>query len=90
MGRPRTQHPKCPQICVHVPMYVLQHVRELSKRTDCSLAYLVLKGLQAIGVEIKPEDLLKDRRRTRPKATRQHYAQKPERGNTGKTRRPDG
>jgi hypothetical protein len=76
MPRPQTPKPKAPQFGIAVPNYVLIQLRALAVRENCSLRCIVLRALPSLGIHVKPEDIATDRRKTRPKSTRTHYARK--------------
>ena len=76
MARSQTPKPQGPQVGFGMPTYILIQLRALAVRQKCSLRYLVLKGMQAIGVHVEPADLVADKRQARPKGTRTNYARK--------------
>ena len=77
MARPQTPTPKAPQFGIAIPNYVLIQLRAMAVREQCSLRHLVLKALPSLGIHVDPADLQFDKRKSRPKGTRTHYAQKP-------------
>ena len=75
--RPARPNGRGPQAAFTVPHYVMIQLRALAIRQGCSLRYLMLTAMQAIGVYIDPADLVVDKRKRRPKGSRAHYAGQP-------------
>lgn len=57
-----------------MPHYVMIQLRAMAVRERCTQRHLVLKALPSIGIHVDRQDLIEDRRTTRPKGTRTHYA----------------
>jgi len=66
-----------PQAGFALPLYVMIQLRALAIRQGCTLRYLILTAVQAIGVRVEQVDLVADKRQRRPKGTRAHYAGHP-------------
>lgn len=65
-----------PQAAFALPLYVMIQLRALAIRQRCTLRFLVLRALQAYGLDVEPADLIADKRQSRTRGTRTNYARK--------------